>query len=346
MTAITFDGDLVHYEVLGRGRPVILLHGMLGSWRYWVPTITALQQNFRVYAIDLYGFGDSARRPNKYTLEHQIALLEDFMKEMALAKAAFIGHDLGAIVAAEYARRHPDRAPRVVFISAPLFDPGDLEHRVPIRRALDTRPPTPPSSDYNAPTVLSPNTTMRKMLNEAMAQRQKMAGTAPVSVPAAPSPRPAPVEIPAGPRPSYPIVNPLKDIAALGLEPLLARCFRRGDPNYEKLQVEIARCDPAAVTGLIANFDAGTMLDTFRLLGMPAVYIHGLDDAVTPPPNDSTLQYLTGEREQTVLPLLLPGVRHFPMLEDVRFTSLVKDCLEAPDVSKIAVKERWVRRNR
>ena len=41
MSAITIGGDLIHYEVLGRGRPVLLVHGWIGSWRYWVP---AMQQ--------------------------------------------------------------------------------------------------------------------------------------------------------------------------------------------------------------------------------------------------------------------------------------------------------------
>lgn len=346
MTAITFDGDLVHYEAVGRGRPVILLHGMLGSWRTWMTTFTTLMPSFRLYAIDLYGFGDSTKKPDKYTLEHQIALVEDFMREMGMAKAAFVGHDLGAIVAAEYARRYPDRAPRLVLISAPLFDPGDLEHRVPARRVLESRPaaPAPASGDFNAPTVMSPSSSMRKMLAEAMVQRQKVSGPgAPAQATAAP--KPVPIEIPA-PRPVYPTINPLKDLVAGGMESLLARCFRRGEPDFEKVGLEVARCDPAAVTGMVANFDAGSMLDTFRLLTMPTVFIHGTDDSVIPPPNESTLHYLTADKEQLVLPLLLPNVRHFPMLEDVRFSNLVKECLEVPDISKIAVKERWVRRNR
>jgi pimeloyl-ACP methyl ester carboxylesterase len=31
----------VHYEVLGRGRPLIFLHGWVGSWRYWIPVMQA-----------------------------------------------------------------------------------------------------------------------------------------------------------------------------------------------------------------------------------------------------------------------------------------------------------------
>ena len=108
MSAISIGEDLIHYEVLGRGRPVILLHSWLGSWRYWIPTMQQFKINYKVYAIDLYGFGDSVKDPNKYTLEHQVKLLEDFVEKMGIPKLALVGHGLGAMIAVEYARRYND----------------------------------------------------------------------------------------------------------------------------------------------------------------------------------------------------------------------------------------------
>ena len=90
MSAITISDDLIHYEVLGRGRPVVLLHSWLGSWRYWIPTMQQLKINYKVYAIDLYGYGDSAKDPGKYSLEHQIRLLEDFIEKMGIPKLALV----------------------------------------------------------------------------------------------------------------------------------------------------------------------------------------------------------------------------------------------------------------
>ena len=54
MSVVTLDGEIIHYEVLGRGRPIIFLHGWVGSWRYWVPTMQAASINFRAYAMDLW----------------------------------------------------------------------------------------------------------------------------------------------------------------------------------------------------------------------------------------------------------------------------------------------------
>ncbi len=36
MSSIILDGSMVHYEALGCGRPIVFLHGWVGSWRYWI----------------------------------------------------------------------------------------------------------------------------------------------------------------------------------------------------------------------------------------------------------------------------------------------------------------------
>ncbi len=131
MSAITVGGDLVHYEVLGRGRPVILVHGWVGSWRYWIPTIQQLHLKYRVYALDLFGFGDSGKNEAKYSLEQQINLLSQFMKDLGIPKAAFVGHSLGAMVVAGFAKENPEKAARILLSSVPLFDPGNLDERIP-----------------------------------------------------------------------------------------------------------------------------------------------------------------------------------------------------------------------
>ncbi|MEP7284204.1 MAG: alpha/beta hydrolase [Chloroflexota bacterium] len=127
MSAITIENDLVHYEVLGRGRPVIFVHGWLGSWRYWVPTMQQLSVKYRTYALDLWGFGDSGKDKDHYGFKDQVQLLHDFMDKLGIAKAALVGHSLGAAVCLRFASQYPDRAPRVALISPPLFDLGGLE---------------------------------------------------------------------------------------------------------------------------------------------------------------------------------------------------------------------------
>ena len=65
MSAIMIEGSIVHYEALGRGRPIVFLHGWVGSWRYWIAAMQVASTSFRAYALDLFGFGDTARDPSK-----------------------------------------------------------------------------------------------------------------------------------------------------------------------------------------------------------------------------------------------------------------------------------------
>ena len=53
MSVIVLGSDIVHYEVLGRGRPLLFLHGWVGSWRYWIPSMQAASISYRTYALDL-----------------------------------------------------------------------------------------------------------------------------------------------------------------------------------------------------------------------------------------------------------------------------------------------------
>ena len=122
MSVVLLDQQVVHYEVLGRGRPLIFLHGWVGSWRYWIPVMQAASVSYRAYAIDLWGFGDTAKHSDKYSLEQQIKLIDGFLYEMGIGRVALVGHGLGAVVATMFALRNPDIVDRVMSVSYPLDD--------------------------------------------------------------------------------------------------------------------------------------------------------------------------------------------------------------------------------
>jgi pimeloyl-ACP methyl ester carboxylesterase len=122
MSAIIVDSGLVHYEALGRGKPLLLLHGWLGSWRYWVPVMEELSIEYRVYAFDLWGYGDSDRRNGYYDVESYVRLLDAFIENLGILHMPLpvVGHSLGAVVALLWAARNPDRIDRIMAVSLPL----------------------------------------------------------------------------------------------------------------------------------------------------------------------------------------------------------------------------------
>lgn len=119
MSAIILRNEIVHYEVLGRGKPLVFIHGWVGSWRYWIPAMQAASIAFRTYALDMWGFGDTAKKPAYYTIDQQLNLLAEFINELGIGKIALVGHGLGAVIAWLYATRNPSSVDRAVGVSMP-----------------------------------------------------------------------------------------------------------------------------------------------------------------------------------------------------------------------------------
>ncbi len=120
MSAILLNQSIVHYEALGRGRPIVFLHGWVGSWRYWISSMQVASTSYRAYALDLFGYGDTTHDPSCYSLEKQAALLSGFLDEMGIGKIALVGHGLGALVAFYFAAQQPGSVDRIMAVSSPL----------------------------------------------------------------------------------------------------------------------------------------------------------------------------------------------------------------------------------
>jgi len=121
MSAILLEGQIVHYEVLGRGRPIIFLHGWVGSWRYWISSMQVASTSFRAYGLDLWGFGESAHDPMRYTIDQQTNLVSRFLDEMGIGKVALVGHGLGALVGFNFCSRWPQSVDRMMAVTSPIY---------------------------------------------------------------------------------------------------------------------------------------------------------------------------------------------------------------------------------
>jgi len=120
VSSITTDQGTLHYEVFGRGRPVILLHGWLGSWGLWQETMAYLGQYYRTYALDFWGFGESGKKRATYAVPDFISLVDQFMEELGIAQAPLVGHSMGGTVSLGVAIQYPRRVQKVVVIGSPI----------------------------------------------------------------------------------------------------------------------------------------------------------------------------------------------------------------------------------
>ncbi|MFN8496676.1 MAG: alpha/beta hydrolase [Anaerolineae bacterium] len=111
-------GDVViNYAVAGAGHPIVLVHGLAGSHRWWQRTIHAFARHGRVYSIDLVGFGESQSDVG-FDLEKGAAYLAEWMEYLGIRGATVIGHSMGGYIAAELAADYPDKVALLVLVDA------------------------------------------------------------------------------------------------------------------------------------------------------------------------------------------------------------------------------------
>jgi pimeloyl-ACP methyl ester carboxylesterase len=120
MSSIVTHQGIVHYEAYGTGSPVILLHGWLGSWGLWQPTMEALGGCYRCYALDFWGFGESGKKRESYAVTDYMDLVADFMDALGISAAPLVGHSMGGTTSLGTALRFPDRVTRVCVIGSPI----------------------------------------------------------------------------------------------------------------------------------------------------------------------------------------------------------------------------------
>lgn len=120
MSSITTDQGIIHYEVYGRGKPIILLHGWLGSTGLWHDTMTFLGQYYRTYALDFWGFGESGKKRNTYQVTDFVSLVDQFMDRLGILEAPLVGHSMGGTVSLAVALAFPERVKKVVVIGSPV----------------------------------------------------------------------------------------------------------------------------------------------------------------------------------------------------------------------------------
>jgi pimeloyl-ACP methyl ester carboxylesterase len=121
VSSITTDQGIVHYEVYGRGRPVILLHGWLGSWGLWQETMGYLGAFYRTYALDFWGFGESGKKRETYAVSDFVSLVNQFMEQLGIVRAPLVGHSMGGTVSLSVAIQYPERVSKVVVVGSPII---------------------------------------------------------------------------------------------------------------------------------------------------------------------------------------------------------------------------------
>jgi len=120
-TFADIDGVRLRYVDSGKGTAVLFIHGFAASLEMWRRTFRAMATRHRALAVDLKGFGWSARPKGDYSHEAQAALLWKFLESRGVHEVALVGHSWGASVALAMALQAPERVRRIALYAAWVY---------------------------------------------------------------------------------------------------------------------------------------------------------------------------------------------------------------------------------
>lgn len=119
------DGVRIHYQEKGTGKPLVLLHGYTSSTYSWKDVFEPLSKTFRVIAIDLKGFGFSAKPEGDYSRRAQALLVTHLLDQLKIDEAWICGSSMGGEVALNLAIANPQRVAGLILIdSGGVLVPG------------------------------------------------------------------------------------------------------------------------------------------------------------------------------------------------------------------------------
>jgi pimeloyl-ACP methyl ester carboxylesterase len=111
----------VHYQEKGTGRALLLIHGNNSSAYSWTDVFDELAKEFRVVALDLKGFGFTAKPDGDYRVETQAALVVRLMDRLGIERATLCGSSMGGAVALAAAINYPQRVDALILVGSSAF---------------------------------------------------------------------------------------------------------------------------------------------------------------------------------------------------------------------------------
>jgi non-heme chloroperoxidase len=122
LKSVTVNGVQLHYQIEGKGEPIILIHGSLADYRYWKEQTSVLSKYFQMITYSRrYNYpNNNEMEPNHSAIVEAKDLL-GLMDELKIEKAYIIGHSYGAYTALLFSIEHPERVKKLILAEPPLF---------------------------------------------------------------------------------------------------------------------------------------------------------------------------------------------------------------------------------
>ncbi|MBO0777849.1 MAG: alpha/beta hydrolase [Ktedonobacteraceae bacterium] len=114
---VSIDGRRIPYKVAGQGQPVILIHGLSASMLWWTRNVAVLARHYRVYLVDLPGFGSLHRVRERFLIKNAATGVLRWIETLGLERVHLIGHSMGGYICMWIAAQRPTLVERLVLVA-------------------------------------------------------------------------------------------------------------------------------------------------------------------------------------------------------------------------------------
>ena len=128
-------GDLnLYYEMHGKGRPLVLLHGLGSSTRDWQFQLDDFAQHYQVVTLDLRGYGQTDHPPGPYSIRQMSEDVIALVDYLEISSFHLLGYSMGGAVALQFALDHASHVDKLIVVnSQPSFIPTGWRQKVEYR---------------------------------------------------------------------------------------------------------------------------------------------------------------------------------------------------------------------
>ncbi|MEB3283648.1 MAG: alpha/beta hydrolase [Lyngbya sp.] len=166
-------GQLFWREVGQSDLNLVFLHGSWHDSSQWLPVFQYLSGEYRCFAPDLFGCGESDSPNIHYSIDLMVEILAEYLNLLKLEEVCLVGHSLGGWIAASFALKYPERVRRLVLISPEGVKASHQEGRWRWRRWL-AHPPAPLYLILKLISPFAPLVKPGKKVKQTLQHRQQM----------------------------------------------------------------------------------------------------------------------------------------------------------------------------
>jgi len=124
---IKANGIQINYELSGKGKNLVLIHGFTDNLNMWYNQVPAFSKNYQVLTYDVRGFGQTEKSAGPFSMDMFADDLHELLKALGIGSACVLGYSMGGRIALEFCMKYPQEATGLIMANSVVGTPTTPE---------------------------------------------------------------------------------------------------------------------------------------------------------------------------------------------------------------------------